>query len=744
MRLFFFILSITICLKTFCNTYYISNTGNDNNSGLSSQFPFKSIDKLNSINFNAGDSILFKSGNYWEGMFWLKGSGTDLAPIVVDAYGGLEKPVINGNGYQSCILIYNNDNIVINGIELYNSFSHIDIGPSTIDEQTPELFETGPNTNWTNVYVACEIGDGNNGSQQTLTINVTDLPLGGAYFRAVKTQENGNWYNAPAQSLTLGLNTIAVNEVDFDRTVKFQFSSGAVEFDSLSLNGEGITIGTVKKLNGFSGEENSWGSGKNVRFGIKVVASTNDLENFVFSDIYIHDIYPTPDNIENNHFGYGIKLETQSNTELGLFNIISNTRIQNSTIKKTGHYGIWIKRLGLNGIDSLKNNEIYIENCFFEHTGGSGFVPNRCQNVMVQNCTFNHAGSGIDPRMWNRGSGMWTFKCKNVIAQHNNFLNCHGSQDSYSCHIDYGNENVVFQYNYSFNNEGGFAEILGDNVNCGYRYNISVNDGYREDPDGIQWNRKGKIFWVSNFCGQNPIRCPSVGTFIYNNTVFVNQDLNPEIYFWPDIGDVHVYNNLIYVGNNGAILPTLIENDLNILDISHNLFYDSNRISIDSDLLNNSLYLDPEFLNSNPMGDNDPLMYQLKSTSPAINAGRLINGSQNTLDYLFNNGGQDYFGNPVSSINPPTIGAYNGPFLGSCYVKNENSVIAFPSVTKDQLKLVIPNYNESVKTIIFDIKGEYISTQTGEYISLKDFRKGIYILNVTYDSKIERLKVLKL
>ena len=137
MRSFFFILSITICLKTFCNTYYVSNAGNDDNSGLSYQFPFKSIDKLNSINFNAGDSILFKSGNYWEGMFWIKGSGTDLAPIVVDAYGGSEKPVINGNGFQSCILIYNNDNIIINGIELYNSFSHIDNGPSTIDEQTP-------------------------------------------------------------------------------------------------------------------------------------------------------------------------------------------------------------------------------------------------------------------------------------------------------------------------------------------------------------------------------------------------------------------------------------------------------------------------------------------------------------------------------------------------------------------------------------------------------------------------------
>ncbi len=53
--------------------YYVSSSqGNDQNNGLSVQSPFKSIEKLNSINFNAGDSIYFKSGDYWEGMFWLK------------------------------------------------------------------------------------------------------------------------------------------------------------------------------------------------------------------------------------------------------------------------------------------------------------------------------------------------------------------------------------------------------------------------------------------------------------------------------------------------------------------------------------------------------------------------------------------------------------------------------------------------------------------------------------------------
>ena len=39
------------------------------------------------------------------------------------------------------------------------------------------------------------------------------------------------------KALTLGTNTITVSAVSFDRSVKFQFSSGDVEFDALTLNG---------------------------------------------------------------------------------------------------------------------------------------------------------------------------------------------------------------------------------------------------------------------------------------------------------------------------------------------------------------------------------------------------------------------------------------------------------------------------------------------------------------------------
>ena len=70
---------------------------------------------------------------------------------------------------------------------------------------------------------------------QTFTMNVTDT-ANGASFRVAKTTANGNWYFGPAIAITLGSNTITVAAVTFDRAVKFQFSSGNVEFDALTLN----------------------------------------------------------------------------------------------------------------------------------------------------------------------------------------------------------------------------------------------------------------------------------------------------------------------------------------------------------------------------------------------------------------------------------------------------------------------------------------------------------------------------
>jgi len=98
-------------------------------------------------------------------------------------------------------------------------------------------FVAGANQSWPHILVATT-ADSGAASQgvQTFTMNVTDT-ANGANYRVAKTVANGNWFFGPSISITLGINTITVPAVTFNRSVKFQFSSGDVEFDALSLNG---------------------------------------------------------------------------------------------------------------------------------------------------------------------------------------------------------------------------------------------------------------------------------------------------------------------------------------------------------------------------------------------------------------------------------------------------------------------------------------------------------------------------
>ena len=100
-------------------------------------------------------------------------------------------------------------------------------------------FTSGPNDSWPYILVATTISEGAaSQAAQTYTMNITSLPANGANVRVYKTVANGNDFFGNPIALSIGYNSITVDAVSFDRAVKFQFSSGDVEFDALSLNGE--------------------------------------------------------------------------------------------------------------------------------------------------------------------------------------------------------------------------------------------------------------------------------------------------------------------------------------------------------------------------------------------------------------------------------------------------------------------------------------------------------------------------
>ncbi len=72
----------------FATDYYISSSGDDNNNtGLAPGSPWKTIAKVNTITFKAGDRILFNRGDTFYGTLKLTRPGTAVSPIIVGAYG---------------------------------------------------------------------------------------------------------------------------------------------------------------------------------------------------------------------------------------------------------------------------------------------------------------------------------------------------------------------------------------------------------------------------------------------------------------------------------------------------------------------------------------------------------------------------------------------------------------------------------------------------------------------------------
>ena len=78
-------------------TYYVSSEGNDQNSGLSVDQAWRSIDRVNAHSFSAGDSLLFRAGDEFSGNLILDSddSGTQENRVLISSY-GTGKATING------------------------------------------------------------------------------------------------------------------------------------------------------------------------------------------------------------------------------------------------------------------------------------------------------------------------------------------------------------------------------------------------------------------------------------------------------------------------------------------------------------------------------------------------------------------------------------------------------------------------------------------------------------------------
>ncbi len=76
--------------------YYVASNGSDINDGLSPATAWKTIDKVNAMTFDPGDTILFRKWDTFYGWLVVEQSGTAANRITFSSYGSGENPVITG------------------------------------------------------------------------------------------------------------------------------------------------------------------------------------------------------------------------------------------------------------------------------------------------------------------------------------------------------------------------------------------------------------------------------------------------------------------------------------------------------------------------------------------------------------------------------------------------------------------------------------------------------------------------
>lgn len=242
------------------------------------------------------------------------------------------------------------------------------------------------------------------------------------------------------------------------------------------------------------------------------------------------------------NYGWGIRvLNSNQDAILDGINIINNSiqRVSHSGIRFTGKHALAKQKH-----KNIKNALILGNSVL--HSGGPAMQASVVENVTFEHNVTDHSGSATDSRNWARGSGLWVWGCYNALIEHNKFRHANGPGDSAGCHIDFNNKNVIIQYNLSENNAGGFVEILGNNHNCTYRYNVSINDGWRKSIEGETLGA-GTMIGINGFVGFGKPRIGPFNIYLYNNTIYVKKGINPEVGFAKTLEGILVANNIFYI-----------------------------------------------------------------------------------------------------------------------------------------------------------------------------------------------------
>jgi hypothetical protein len=396
------------------------------------------------------------------------------------------------------------------------------------------------------------------------------------------------------------------------------------------------------------------GSSGDRRYGVYVEGIAGDTSHVTLENLTIYRIFPelASANEGRNPTTYvGTAICIEGSKE----HACTDFSIRGCRIARTGFKAVSLKHV--RQVEVLDNR--------MKDIGGPAIQSSSVDDLLVRGNTVDGSGSDVDPRMHMRGSGIWPWGFSRVLIERNTFMHARGKGDSCGIHIDFNCRDVVAQYNLSIDNEGGFIEILGNNRNCAYRYNISVNDGFREKGENGA-HQEGKILWTSGFVGSSREKHGPYNSYIYNNTIYVKPGSRSCFSISPTTDGLLIANNIFHI--RGETEDVVGDQDArrNKSGAGTGRMWVKNNLYCDESVLPESLPFrderpiigDPRFRRA---GGTDPENYIPRNTALIRDRGVRIDrleGDEAGLRIGLQVA-EDFFGNPI--VGAPDIGAIELP-----------------------------------------------------------------------------------
>ncbi|HMQ70192.1 MAG TPA: right-handed parallel beta-helix repeat-containing protein [Ignavibacteria bacterium] len=438
------VISVLLCFyftNSYSKTYYISNSGQDTNDGLSPVYPIKSITKLNSLIFKLqpGDVVLFERGGEYSGQININSPGNGTNPIIFGAFGKGNNPVISGSIPVSDWEVFKGNILktYVNGI-VTNFFLNED----------QMVLARYPNTGF--LKIDKPYSDKKSGFTNREFKNFSKYWNGAiarirtenwAYeYSSIKDFKNGSFtlqdktFYPIVSGTGFYLDNI-LNELDAEN--EWYFQKGKKDGGNLYFYPP---------------------PGKNIKdFNLKATVYDNGFFSLIsLKNIIIRDL----------------DFKDQAVSGIYFAGNLSDVTIENCSFKGQNKTGIYL---------TGKCNNSYIKNCRFENINGKAISLRNFNNSEISECVFRNIG--MIPGFGTTGdpfpmSGIVVYGNKNLIRK--NYFNSIGHDPVVVLGDNYLIENNIIKNSLLLLNDGGGIKCYGKNSNNSvwnnnFIYNIKGN-----------------------------------------------------------------------------------------------------------------------------------------------------------------------------------------------------------------------------------------------------------------------------